>query len=369
MTGAGADLEQRREMAVKALQERAAAQPRTGTAESETRKADESSSTNGEEALLDAQSETTAPVAADSSVATTPSASATPETMAEAGEEAAEMPFTIEASEPEISSEQPYTIGDATTEPAAQTEPAAVQPDMQVAFEASPTMSAAANGAKEEEASLAESEEDAPADVEVDVEVEVEVEIEDAPVHEPVSGTMITATHRTAGPPVLATPGVPALRGVQSAATAAIQGSDDLLLEIAEAQSPDGRSLMVSEEVRSLLASAPGTLPAVAGQNAVASSGRGTYTPSRRRMVQAPWVVRPSTDAQPDATQGQQPGATTASGQANEPPAPGQRARLNERLAKRLGLTGGSQPGRADGQPAGSSGGGAYMRSRRLGSR
>jgi len=223
-------------------------------------------------------------------------------------------------------------------------------------------MSAAANDAKEEEASLAESEDAELADV------EVEVEIDDAPVQEPVSGTMITATHRTAGPPVLATPGVPALRSVQSAASAAIQGSDDLLLEIAEAQSPDGRSLIVSEEVRSLLASAPGTLPAVAGQNAVAGGGRGTYTPSRRRMVQAPWVVRPGTDAQPDAPQGQQPDAP-APGQANEPPAPGQRARLNERLAKRLGLTGGSQPGRGEGRPGGAGGAGAYMRSRRLGSR
>jgi hypothetical protein len=195
--------------------------------------------------------------------------------------------------------------------------------------------------------------------------VEVEVEVDDAPVQAPVSGTMITATHRTAGPPVLANPGVPALSGVQSAATAAMQGSDELLLEIAEAQSPDGHALIVSEEVRSLLASAPGTLPAVAGQNTPAVAGRAAYTPSRRRMVQAPWVVRSGADGQPSAPDSPADGAQA---QPAEPAASGQGARLNERLAKRLGLTGSSQPGRNDGRP-GAGGTGAYMRSRRIGSR
>jgi hypothetical protein len=177
---------------------------------------------------------------------------------------------------------------------------------------------------------------------------------------------MITATHRTAGPPVLANPGVPALSGVQSAATAAMHGSDELLLEIAEAQSPDGHALIVSEEVRSLLASAPGTLPAVAGQNAPAVAGRAAYTPSRRRMVQAPWVVRSVVDGQPPSPDA--PAADGARVQPAEPAATGQGARLNERLAKRLGLTGSSQSGRNDGRP-GAGGAGAYMRSRRIGSR
>jgi hypothetical protein len=141
-----------------------------------------------------------------------------------------------------------------------------------------------------------------------------------------------------------------------------MQGSDELLLEIAEAQSPDGRSLVVSEEVRSLLASAPGTLPAVAGQNAPAVAGRGAYTPSRRRMVQAPWVVRAG-EGQPAGADAQ---AEPTPAQSADASGGGQRARLNERLAKRLGLTGSSQSAGPGGKPGGS-GSGSYARSRRIG--
>ena len=137
-----------------------------------------------------------------------------------------------------------------------------------------------------------------------------------------------------------------------------MQGSDELLLEIAQAQTADGRQLIVSEQVRSLLESAPGTLPAVAGQNLPQSAAaRGAYTPSRRRMVAAPWVVRSGSEEEA----------------ATEPPPPqdpevaaAQRARLNERLAKRLGIQRG---GRSEGSggAAGADGRSPPSRTRRLG--
>jgi hypothetical protein len=182
-------------------------------------------------------------------------------------------------------------------------------------------------------------------------------------VHAPVSGTMITAHHRTVGPPVLAHAGVPTVRGAQSAASAAIQGSDDLLLEIAQAQTAaDGRQLVVSDQVRSLLESAPGTLPAVAGQTLPqAAAARGAYTPSRRRMVAAPWVVRSSANDADEAEQAAPPPPEDPQVVA------AQRARLNERLAKRLGI---QRSGPRDGAPGtapGSAGRGGSPRSRRLG--
>jgi signal transduction histidine kinase len=179
--------------------------------------------------------------------------------------------------------------------------------------------------------------------------------IDDAPVRAPVTGTMITAHQRTVGPPVLAHPGVPAVSGVQSAASAAMQGSDDLLLEIAEAQSSDGHALVVSEEVRNLLATAPGTLPAVASQ-------RAGYTPSRRRMVQAPWVVRSSPTSESDAS------AATADPDSVSPPAEGtQRPRLSERLAKRLGINADGGSARASGTAGGGDSRREFLRSRRMG--
>jgi hypothetical protein len=351
-----ADLEQRREMAVKALQERAAAQPRV-----------ESSSPKGKAAAV----ETTPPDLRESEPTAQPAESRSGSTHA-----ADEISATASPSVSPAAIDQAAAAADRPAEDlgaAARAEPKISFGRRRAAAEAaSPTR--AASAPEEPRARTAAT---SPADLSTsgpghsaaptvpeDRAVEVEVEIDDAPVHAPVSGTMITATHRTAGPPVLANPGVPALSGVQSAANAAMQGSDELLLEIAEAQSPDGRSLVVSEEVRSLLASAPGTLPAVAGQSSPAVAGRGSYTPSRRRMVQAPWVVRSGADGQP--TTSETP-AEAAPEQPGEPAAPGQRARLNERLAKRLGLTGSSQTGRDDTRPSGGSG--AYMRSRRIGSR
>lgn len=348
------DLEQRREMAVKALQERAASQPRTDAVPSQPN--------DGVEAKAPA---------ADDATATPASAqrpSATPAT-----NDAAETPLPNAASA--LASDE----ASQACEGAVDNRDTASRPRPKLSFgrtQTSAAPSSPAHAAPTPGESPRQVEERTPTDSspqglgeavardEAKEAEEVEIEIDDAPVHAPVSGTMITATHRTAGPPVLANPGVPALSGVQSAANAAMQGSDDLLLEIAEAQSPDGRALIVSEEVRSLLASAPGTLPAVAGANSPAVAGRSSYTPSRRRMVQAPWVVRSGADSQssdPDAP------SAAAQAQATEPAAPGQRARLNERLAKRLGLTASSQPGRNDTRPA--SGSGAYMRSRRLGSR
>lgn len=342
------DLEQRREAAVRALRDRAAAQPRVDAipeaGEAETRSSDDSASsaTPADATEKESQQTTTATSTAAASEAAGPVAERAPSAT---GHEAR----TSARASAKISFGRRQT----TAEPTAHARPV---PAPKAAREANAEATRPNVTTNEQVAAIA-----TPSP-----EPEIEVEIDDAPVHAPVSGTMITATHRTAGPPVLANPGVPALSGVQSAASAAMQGSDELLLEIAEAQSPDGRSLVVSEEVRSLLASAPGTLPAVAGQNAPAGTGRSSYTPSRRRMVQAPWVVRPGTDegqnAGPDTTPSaaaEQESATGAAG--------AQRARLNERLAKRLGLTGSAQGDRTG--PSGTPASGAYLRSRRLGSR
>jgi signal transduction histidine kinase len=346
------DLDQRREAAVQALRDRAASLPHD--AESAKTTVVDGEKSEGENETTSAQLQQ-----ADNS-------SALATTVAENSDGA---PAANTAAK--VPSEDAASIEAGDSRPAPRARPGA-----KISFSRSQTVSQPNVSARPELAPRATCEptkQDQPplnfSDCEPTAVVDVpqpEVEIDDAPVHAPVSGTMITATHRTAGPPVLASPpGVPAFRGAQSAATAAIQGSDDLLLEIAEAQSPDGRSLVVSEEVRSLLASAPGTLPAVAGQNSPAAASRGAYTPSRRRMVQAPWVVRPGAEGKSgendSAPQAKQPNADEAA-------AGGQRARLNERLAKRLGLSGTPQSGKP-GSPSSGSGPSAYMRSRRLGSR
>jgi signal transduction histidine kinase len=353
-SAAPVDLELRRELAVKTLQERAASQPRVDAAtptENDPAEARTAQSSDIEPTthVPDARSSAAnvAGVATDSTAAT-PAATETSATVSEG-------PADERAATQRPGAKISFGRRQTTAETPAPPRPAPILRDSQARpVEPAPDSLSASDPAA------------TPRDSEpAEHAVEVEVEVEYAPVQAPVSGTMITATHRTAGPPVLANPGVPALSGVQSAATAAMQGSDELLLEIAEAQSPDGHALIVSEEVRSLLASAPGTLPAVAGQNAPAVAGRGTYTPSRRRMVQAPWVVRSGGDGQPSAPDTPAEGAQA---QPAEPAATGQGARLNERLAKRLGLTGSSQPGRNDGRP-GAGGAGAYMRGRRIGSR
>jgi signal transduction histidine kinase len=353
-----ADLEQRREAAVKALRERAAAQP--SVADGDTVVTAEAKDTKHESTDVEAESpKPSAPSAAEMTSTSTTSTEPARGADATAPAPCAEEPAATPTSDEPVSPTRPgakisFARRRATAAPTTPA-PSTVVPTTPL----SPTAVDAPPTAQLSEAPASE------ADVAAEIsEPEVEIEIDDAPVHAPVSGTMITATHRTAGPPVLAHPGVPALRGVQSAASAAMQGSDELLLEIAEAQSPDGRALVVSEEVRSLLASAPGTLPAVAAQSAPAVAGRGAYTPSRRRMVQAPWVVRPGSEGQ--TTANETPADTTQA--QPDAAAGGQRPRLNERLAKRLGLTGSSQPGRTGGA-AGGPGANAYLRSRRLGSR
>lgn len=355
-SAAPVDLELRRELAVKALQERAASQPRVDAAtptEQNSAEATTTASADGESTTLapDARS-SAAGVAGEDTIATeTPVATpVVTETGVAGSDGAVDERASTRTPGAKISFGRRQTPSETPVRPAPTSVDSRGRPEEAAPGQQSTNEAAAASTRSD------------PME-----EVEVEVELDDAPVQAPVSGTMITATHRTAGPPVLANPGVPALSGVQSAATAAMQGSDELLLEIAEAQSPDGHALVVSEEVRSLLASAPGTLPAVAGQNAPAVAGRAAYTPSRRRMVQAPWVVRSSSDGQPPSPDAPADVAQAQPGGA--PEAGGQRARLNERLAKRLGLTGNAQTGRSEPRPGGSGGAGAYMRSRRIGSR
>ena len=347
--GGAADLEQRRELAVKALRERAAGQP---SAEAKPNAA----APEGVKPTL-AESAPSAPrVEPQAATPATQKARAadTPETAAPTETLAAQ---TATTSKPERASKK--AASSATTKPQAET-PASAAPTSSVAATeptpaaeppqaTEPPLSVRTETKLDDEAPLAASNDEASDDESVEI---PEIDVEPSPVHAPVSGTMITAHHRTVGPPVLAHPGVPAVRG-SSAASAAIQGSDELLLEIAQAQTADGRQLVVSEQVRSLLESAPGTLPAVAGQNLPQAAGaRGAYTPTRRRMVAAPWVVRTSTD---EAV-------------ADEPPPPpadpevaaAQRARLNERLAKRLGI-------QRSGSSDSSSGRTSPSRSRRLG--
>ena len=346
-----ADLEQRREMAVKVLRERAATQPHVdATHPAKTDNEEDKSAANAEG--------TTAAQTTDSSVSATDVASAADSASSPTAASSASTPSDAASStnEPSATVRAGQKISFGRRQPAAEREAAA-----RTATTSQPT-----HAASDEPVPAAASKSEptaATAAPEPEVAVEVEIEIDDAPVHAPVSGTMITATHRTAGPPVLANPGVPALSGMQSAANAAMHGSDELLLEIAEAQSPDGHALVVSEEVRSLLASAPGTLPAVAGQNAPAVAGRAAYTPSRRRMVQAPWVVRSGAEGQPTGSDAQ---AEAAPAQPTDAAPGGQRARLNERLAKRLGLTGSSQSG-GTGRTPGGSGASGHLRSRRIG--
>ncbi|HET9062199.1 MAG TPA: histidine kinase dimerization/phospho-acceptor domain-containing protein, partial [Candidatus Binatia bacterium] len=235
-TAAPVDLELRRELAVKALQERAASQPRVDAqaatlsdpAEASTpQRADIESTTQ----VPDAQS-SAANVAgiATEPIATTPSAT-------ETGATDAGGPADERAATQRPGAKISFGRRQIPAETSASTRPAPSRQDSQPrSVEPAPGSLSASDPAATPR--LVEREEHA-------VEVEVEVEVEDAPVQAPVSGTMITATHRTAGPPVLANPGVPTLSGVQSAATAAMHGSDELLLEIAEAQSPDGHALIV----------------------------------------------------------------------------------------------------------------------------
>jgi hypothetical protein len=310
------DLELRREMAVKALQERAASQPRVDAATATENEPTEARTTQSS----DIESTTHVPDARSSVANVTDGATESTAATPAATETVRRFPKAPRtASRDTTPGREDLVRTPATPPPRPRARRPAPTPrtHRRAREPASDSLSASDPRATPRRS---EPEEHA-------VEVEVEVEVEDAPVQAPVSGTMITATHRTAGPPVLANPGVPALSGVQSAATAAMQGSDELLLEIAEAQSPDGHALVVSEEVRSLLASAPGTLPAVAGQNTPAVAGRAAHTPSRRRVVQAPWVALGGTvSRRPDEG---------AQAQPVEPGRPARRT-FEQRLAKRL---------------------------------
>ncbi len=364
--GAAADLEQRRELAVKALLERAAVQSQSESknvagvgespksAPSEPAKTVPRTQAGSAKASIAEGAADSPPPSQDSPAPPVASASSS---VAETNASAVPSPAKSAAASRVEPAETPARR--TKTEANVDEQLAAAEV---VTPEQADEVSASSSTAGVESLAVSAEAEDELDDEAVDVSVEVEVE--DAPVHAPVSGTMIMAHPRTAGPPVLAHAGLPVVRGSQSVAAAAMQGSDDLLLEIAQAQTSDGNQLVVSDQVRSLLESAPGTLPAVAGQTLPAAAGaRGPYTPSKRRMVATPWVARAPSDPAADEL----------------PPAPEDpkvaaqhRARLNERLAKRLGIQrGGNAQGQSGTAGSGSAAPngvrGGLSRSRRLG--
>jgi signal transduction histidine kinase len=362
--GAAADLEQRRELAVKALLERAAVQSQSdlklaASPAEASKNAGREPATSGTSSQLRSATATKAG-AASPDAPPSPTASPATETTERSG--AREPTSSTATSRTEPPTGERVEAKQELETPPAETAMASAPVDRDIAEAQVARSAEAAYPSESFEAAAGEAlTVDTETGDEIEGEAAVEAEIEDAPVHAPVSGTMITAHHRTAGPPMLANAGVPIVRGSQSAATAAMQGSDELLLEIAQAQTSDGNQLVVSDHVRTLLESAPGTLPAVAGQTLPAAGGaRGAYTPTKRRMVAAPWVVRTPSDAA-----------------ATEPPPPPedpqvaaqQRARLNERLAKRLGIQrGGNAPGQnGQGSATPNGGRGGLSRTRRLG--